>query len=362
MSCETQYPSPIPIPAPSPAPAPADPAQDPGQPQASPSPSPAQPNGSQPNLTLLGGSRLSPDSSTSNAGIIVGVAVAAGGTIVLIVAFCIFWNCKRKRAAVHEEEHAGVPQASATSTTADTKRSRARWGAGMDAPQAGAREFFPAGWLPDPTMTLDKSMDLMGMDAKQKASIFADAPTKLPILQLENIKADVDEVCHILAFTHDTPAYAMLNRTMRTPGTGKSLAKLNTFIRGLSNAAKVLPLFKGRVFRGLDVILPETSYREGEPVCWQSFSSATKDIFQTLTFLVMDGNRLSGTLAMINSRNGRQLELISQFPHEQEVLFIENTFFTVVRWLRTNADKCAALPSFAKYDISSLAVLELTEI
>ena len=114
--------------------------------------------------------------------------------------------------------------------------------------------------------------------------------------------------------------------------------------------------------RGLDVILAESSYQPGKPVCWQCFSSSTKDLLQTLNFLNRIGNQLSGTLVLINSRRGRELELISQYPHELEVLFIENTFFQTMRWIKNDADKRAALPGFASYDLSNLAVLELTEM
>ena len=211
-------------------------------------------------------------------------------------------------------------------------------------------------------MTLERSMDLMGMNAIQKASIFAEAPCKLPMLQVEDIKADEAEVCHILVYTSETPAYGLLVRTMRTPGTGKSLAKFSTYIRGLSNAVKVMPVFKGIVFRGLNVILPEASYRPGTQVCWQSFASASKDILQALTFLNQNDSRLSGTLVIIKSRQGRELELISQFPYEQEVLFVENTFFMVDKWFKTDVEKRVALPDLAAYDVSSLAVLGLKEV
>eukprot|EP00930_Biecheleria_cincta_P084481 TRINITY_DN73944_c0_g1_i1.p1 TRINITY_DN73944_c0_g1~~TRINITY_DN73944_c0_g1_i1.p1 ORF type:complete len:617 (+),score=111.11 TRINITY_DN73944_c0_g1_i1:242-1852(+) len=249
-----------------------------------------------------------------------------------------------------------------TSIPTDDKRGQSRWGEGIEAPQAGRREFFPPGWQPDPSMTLDKSMDLLGMSPSQKAEIFADAPIKLPILEVEDIQMDQEEVSHILTYTHETPAYTRLNHNMRSSGTEKVLAKLSTYISRFSGAARALPPFRGKVFRGLSTILNASAYPPEGEVCWQAYSSATKDIHQTLRFLVKDGHRLSGTIVIIDSQTGHQLELISQYPHEEEVLFLENTFFKVLGWHADEEQKRAALPQLAGYDIKHVAVLELKEM
>jgi hypothetical protein len=149
---------------------------------------------------------------------------------------------------------------------------------------------------------------------------------------------------------------------MRTPQTGKALSKMTTFIRKTGKALDKMPSFAGVVYRGLDVILTPQSYPEGEVVCWQAFSSSTKSLMQTVIFLSVNGHQLSGTLIVINSINGREVELMSQFPHEEEVLFTYNTFFHVVKWVTTEAEKRALLPNIGGYDISNLAVLRLQEM
>merc|ERR1712048_230160 len=118
-----------------------------------------------------------------------------------------------------------------------------------------------------------------------------------------------------------------------------------------------MPSFTGLVYRGLDVLLSPQSYQEGKTVCWQAFSSCTKSLLQTVTFLSVNGHQLSGTVVLIDCINGREVELMSQFPHEEEVLFTYNTFFKVLKWITTEAEKRALLPDFSGYDISNLAVL-----
>merc|ERR1712032_657189 len=100
---------------------------------------------------------------------------------------------------------------------------------------------------------------------------------------------------------------------------------MTTYIRQLGKAIDKMPAFQGDVYRGLSVQLPEGSYPVGGVVCWQSFASATKSVFETLNFLLVQGLTISGTLVIIKS----EIELLSQFPHEQEVLFTYNTFFLV---------------------------------
>jgi len=79
-------------------------------------------------------------------------------------------------------------------------------------------------------------------------------------------------------------------------------------------------------------------------------------------FLSVNGAQLTGTLVVIESVNGREVELLSPFDYEEEVLFSYNTFFKVDKWIAAEADKRALLPQFSGYDISNLAVLHLQEL
>merc|ERR1719429_60097 len=107
-----------------------------------------------------------------------------------------------------------------------------------------------------------------------------------------------------MVYTAETSGFKTLTHAMRTPKTGKLLAKLLDFIHGLQAASRNLPVHKGMVFRGLGTLVNPNSYRVNEVVCWQAFSSSTKSLQQTLKFLRITGVKLDGTLIIIVSKNG----------------------------------------------------------
>jgi len=236
-----------------------------------------------------------------------------------------------------------------------------RWGDGMDAPNAGTRVFCGSGWAPDSMYNLPAFIDDMGAEEKDRNAILKTATAKQKFLRMNDIRILEEDVAHVLAYTADTPLYGSLTYAMRTNGTDRLLERMSTYINNLGKAlAKLLP-HQGRVFRGLSVILPRTSYVAGDTVCWQAFASSTKAQLETLTFLDKAQNRLTGTLVIIESKNGREVELMSQFPKEQEVLFTYNTFFKVKGWVEDDAGKRQLLPDFSGYNLDNLGLLIMEE-
>ena len=93
----------------------------------------------------------------------------------------------------------------------------------------------------------------------------------------------------------------------------------------MNSALDKLESYKGNVYRGAD--LPSeiiNKYKKaaetGEPYTENYYLSTSKDREKSF-----DRN----TKYQIKSKNGKQIEKLSYFPHEQEVLFKEGTQFKI---------------------------------
>jgi len=159
--------------------------------------------------------------------------------------------------------------------------------------------------------------------------------------------------------------YPVLNSTMRSTG-GTAEAKLKafmTYIYFLNSALDPLHAHIGKVFRGINVLVPEAAYPLGQVITWQPFSSSTKSIFVTMQFMKGAATgRPFGTLFVIESISGKEIEDLSIYPDEAEVLFKMNSFFRVEAILTAAGEKAAALPELSKYDLRDLAVIRLQQV
>ena len=99
----------------------------------------------------------------------------------------------------------------------------------------------------------------------------------------------------------------------------------------------------------------------GTTITWQPLSSASKSQITPLQFVITDGSRLSGTYFIIESNGAKEIQELSTFPDEEEVVFRLNAVFTVTAKLTVAADKAAALPGLGSYDLTDLDVYRLTQ-
>jgi len=201
---------------------------------------------------------------------------------------------------------------------------------------------------------------------QQISSLKSKAEAKVVTLKNFGMVLALIHAFAIMAYTEENPLlYPVLNSTMRSTGAAAE-AKLKAFmgyIYFLNSALDPLPAFIGRLFRGINILVPDASYPLGKVITWQPFSSATKDIFQTLTFLKgAAGNTLLGTFFIIESISGKEIEELSVYPQEKEVLFKMNSFFRVEAILSTLADKAAALPELSSYNLEGLKVIRLQQV
>jgi hypothetical protein len=123
-----------------------------------------------------------------------------------------------------------------------------------------------------------------------------------------------------------------------------------------------LPPYIGCAYRGLDAKLKASAYGVGETITWQQFSSASRKQQVARRFTTQQGDRLVGTLFVIECKTAKDIEDFSAFPEEAEVLLKYNTHFKVKSKVTDTAQKMQLLDDLSAYDLSLLDVYVLKEM
>jgi hypothetical protein len=241
-----------------------------------------------------------------------------------------------------------------------------RWGDGLDAPAAGARNFVPQGF--EVTLDVPEAIAQFGHSASHIAQIMdagrAKAFTSPTPLAVAHAAA-------LYAYTEETPLYGTLNYTMRTPHTSSTptdsdLKRYADYLTHTWSALGSLPTHvsesQGKVYRGIKVLLNPDVYAPGKRITWQAFSSSTKKQTATLDFVNISGRKLSGSLFVIDSITAKDIRHFSAIPSEEEVLFPPNSQFKVAKVVASEQEKKALLNELGAYDMTDLDVYVLKQM
>ena len=113
----------------------------------------------------------------------------------------------------------------------------------------------------------------------------------------------------------------------------------------------------------MDRLVKKSAYPVGKTVTWQSFSSSSRSQSAASGFVqTLPGSALSGSLFVIQSICAKKIEYFSAMPAEQEVLFLPNSQFKVLRRLETQEEKEEELDELDAYDMESLHVYVLKQL
>ena len=112
----------------------------------------------------------------------------------------------------------------------------------------------------------------------------------------------------------------------------------------------------------MDRLVKKSAYPVGKTVTWQSFSSSSRSQHAASGFVQMQGSALSGSLFVIQSICAKKIEYFSAMPAEQEVLFLPNSQFKVLRKLETQEEKEQELDELDAYNMDSLHVYILKQL
>jgi hypothetical protein len=149
---------------------------------------------------------------------------------------------------------------------------------------------------------------------------YAGYMNKVRMLRSHIIFADLvagmtdDQIIAVIGYTGSD--YSMLNRALRSKDPGE-LQRLGPYIQSADRGLAALPNYEGRVYRGAE--LPPhiiAKYEPGQTVTEEAFTSTSYE-----TKSKFDGN----VVFEIVSRTGKQVEFLSEFSHEKEVLFRPGT-------------------------------------
>ena len=241
-----------------------------------------------------------------------------------------------------------------------------RWGDGLDAPAAGARNFVPQGF--EVTLDVPEAIARFGHSASHVTQIMdagrAKAFTSPTPLAAAHAAA-------LYAYTEETTLYGTLNYTMRTPHTSSTptdndLKRYADYLTHMSSALGSLPThvseLQGKVYRGIKVLLNPDVYAPGKRITWQAFSSSTKKQMATLEFVNISGRKLSGSLFIIDSITAKDIRHFSAIPSEEEVLFPPNSQFKVEKVVTSEQEKKALLNELSAYDMTDLDVYVMKQM
>ncbi|CAE7816569.1 HERC2 [Symbiodinium microadriaticum] len=235
-----------------------------------------------------------------------------------------------------EEEPPATPAASAR------RGNSVRWGDGLDAVDAGTRDFLPSGWIPKKDVLT--SIQVFGLDDSDCQLVMTSAKTLAEELAALNITSLKDKhAAAVFAYTQENEKrlYSKLNTAMRaaTLSAEKKLEAYRDYIYHLCQALPMLPGYVGKAFRGVNRLLPPELYAVGKTITWQPFTSTTRKQSQALNFLGQDGKKLHGLFLVLDVSAGRNVEDVSAFPDEAEILILPNSHWKVTKQAESIEEK-----------------------
>mmetsp|Transcript_1827 Transcript_1827/g.3458 ORF Transcript_1827/g.3458 Transcript_1827/m.3458 type:complete len:602 (-) Transcript_1827:23-1828(-) len=260
---------------------------------------------------------------------------------------------------------AASANASGSHQTSGRRDNKKRWGEGLEAPQAGARDFFPTGWVPqkdwrDAIATFGHSaaeLDELSTAGNEIAEVFEEA---------YEAKVRGDSMAAVYSYTQENPhdVYGNVNFTMRsaTKVAEVKLKRYRDYIYHLGQGLDCFPNYVGKCYRGIGKRFPEELYAVGSTVTWQPFSSATRKLAVTQDFLKEEGTKLIGSLFILDVNTAKDIEVASAFPDEEEVLLRYNTFMKVEGKIVDEADKKAMLRDLSAYNLEHLDVYHMRQL
>ena len=175
----------------------------------------------------------------------------------------------------------------------------------------------------------------------ESSSIFlmcVDTVAKVYELRCQGVTLSPLHIVPIYVYTYELAGdcdqiYGAMNRAMRNHDEG-AVTFWRPLIWHLDCALAVLPDFKGKLFRGINVRFSEEVYQTGKTVTWPAFSSASA--MQSVAEEFVKGD--DGSLFFVQSASAKEISRFSKFPDEVEVLFRPNSTFTITSTLYGTSD------------------------
>jgi hypothetical protein len=133
----------------------------------------------------------------------------------------------------------------------------------------------------------------------------------------------VDEAAAIYLYTMGTPLYRTLNTALRNEEAA-AVAPFMPYIKLFLTALYKLPIEKCTVYRG---IRNPPDFKKGDTVVWWGFSSSTRRVHVTHTFIAFSGPRTMFILENVPCVN---IEGLSAYPGESERLLLPGTALKVL--------------------------------
>lgn len=225
----------------------------------------------------------------------------------------------------------------------------AKWGNPLDVAMSGSRVFIFPGFVLN--LTLWEALQAFGMQEWEINDM-----VKYGKEHVSAKEVGCDTVTAVYAYSTEM-LFAKLNRAMREKGSEVTLNKFTPYIAHLSKAIACLPLYTGKVFRG---IRTKVHLKKGAKVVMPSFTSTTKFLHTAKTFSNNDGSLFVFQPSGNSPYFGKDISDFSKYPNEGEVLFNANTTLEVTEVY--DAGKLAVVPGFEGHFLGNRTVVVFTVV
>eukprot|EP00667_Euglena_gracilis_P009593 EG_transcript_9748 len=210
------------------------------------------------------------------------------------------------------------------------------------------------------------ALEAFGYGLSQLKFFLASGRRIAAALHCIGVVVDAEAAAAVFAYTQEDAVglYGKCNDACRTPGAAaeKQLAQYRDYLHHLTQAISGLPNFYGTAYRGVGTRVPPGCYTVGHTITWQPFTSTTQCAMCAVRFVKECNRRLQGSLFVLHVKAGKDVQALSQFPHEYEVLLGLNSVWQVLGRCETEAEKKEEVPDFGEYDLSELDVYILKQL
>jgi hypothetical protein len=128
--------------------------------------------------------------------------------------------------------------------------------------------------------------------------------------------------------------YKRLNQAFRLVDCA-ALAKLASLASPLIQGVRSLPRYVGKVYRGVVLKESATHFLVHSVLIWHGFTSASKSESKARNFLKLSKSKstdekMQRVMFHIHSKSGREIDELSFYPQEEEVVFRPATYFRIM--------------------------------
>lgn len=140
------------------------------------------------------------------------------------------------------------------------------------------------------------------------------------------IQLDPSEAIAVYLYLNDRVLFNGISKATADANSWTQYKSLHSVIACVYNGLKALPTIEAELYCAIDVPFVENDFKIGSVITWQTFGICSSD-WRNASYLV---NKKKGIVYIIQSKTGRDVSMLSQYPGDKEYAFLPGTKFNIV--------------------------------